>query len=415
MSKGKKGLITGIILSVLSILIGIAGVAGYFQLKKHIEHHTAQWQKIRYIAFAKSADNNPNFIPVEDFKKALATYEFKWDDYNTYTHYNSIETKEEKLIYKIYEYAMENGTPFIYIESSLVPAYKDLYDMLELLSVDSAVVDQNSSITYYNEKFQVYQQYLHKIMVKNGKCIKVNIADFTDTKNEKIEESVKKAEDILKGLDFTENSTDKEKAEAIYHYLGKKVKYKEYEEHKYQFYLYDTLIEGSSNCDGYANAFSLLCNMADIPCFEKMNTGLDDGEIGHTWNTMCLDGIWYNADATASPNYYEGSLKGILFCFGYSDNQQSDKHRYTGFIPECTEDMITADCVFKSTSDKSIAEKASTALENTDKDYILIVFDDFDKSKTDNIMQDIADSTYNGIKYITLEGNYHTLVFIFPK
>ncbi len=417
MSKGKKRLITGIILSVVFTLICAAGVAGYFQLEKHIENHTNQWQKIKYIALAKSADDNPNFIPVKDFEKALTTYEFKWDDYNTYTYYNSIETKEEKLIYKIYEYAMENGTPFIYIESSLVPAYKDLSDMLIMLSMDSAVVDQNSTMTYYNEKFEVYQQYLYKVMVKNGKCIKINIADFTDEKNEKIEESVKKAEEILKDLDFNENSTDTERAEAIYRYLGKNIEYKDYKEHKYQFFLYDALIEGSSNCDGYANAFSLLCNMADIPCFEKLNTAQTDDDEGHTWNTMLIDGVWYNADATYSTTYCEHSfLKGIPFRFGYADNLQFDRHQYQGVVPECTENLlISPDCVFKNNTDDNIADKVQTALNKTTEDYVMLVFEEYDEGLQEDMIDNISYTIYRSLRYIVYQDTHRTLIFIFPE
>ena len=56
-------------------------------------------------------------------------------------------------------------------------------------------------------------------------------------------------------------------------------------------------------CDGYAKAFSLLCNMEGIDCIRV--TGKLSSE-GHAWNKVKIDGIWYVVDITnteLSANY----------------------------------------------------------------------------------------------------------------
>ncbi len=415
MSKGKKWLITGICLSVLSLLFVAGGFMGYHCLEKHIENHTNQWKKIEYVAFTKSTDENPVFIPLSVFEEKTIDYDYRWGDYNTYTYYNCIETKEEKRIYKIYEYALENSYPFIYIESRLVPAYKDLSDMLILLSMDSAVVDQNLNIEYFDEEYQITQQYLYRVMVKNFKCMKIHISDFNEDKTAKIEECEKKAEEILASLDIDSKSTEREKAEAIYHYIGKNIEYKEYEDYDYQAFLHDAMIKGSSNCDGYANTFSLLCNMAGIKCCEKKNNPQTEDIEGHTWNTVLLDGVWYNVDATYAPRYHKDLMKGIPFRFGFSDALQFDKHQYVGYAPECTESLLKPDYTFKNNSDKTIAQKVDKAIDKAEKDYVMLAFEDYDINKQEDMADDISYTIYRAFRYVVYEGSQCTLVFIFPE
>lgn len=60
---------------------------------------------------------------------------------------------------------------------------------------------------------------------------------------------------------------------------------------------YGALIEGKAVCDGYAEAFLLLCNAADIPCL--LVSGTAEG-IPHAWNLVFADGHWYHTDCTWS-------------------------------------------------------------------------------------------------------------------
>ncbi|MBO6015554.1 MAG: hypothetical protein J6P60_03085 [Lachnospiraceae bacterium] len=54
---------------------------------------------------------------------------------------------------------------------------------------------------------------------------------------------------------------------------------------------YNNLIVGKSCCNGYAEAFLLLMEEMDIPCKYTVNSD-------HAWNTVFLDGQWYNIDTT---------------------------------------------------------------------------------------------------------------------
>lgn len=54
---------------------------------------------------------------------------------------------------------------------------------------------------------------------------------------------------------------------------------------------YNALVRGWACCNGYASAFYEIMEELNIPC--KYTTGED-----HAWNTVYLDGYWYNIDAT---------------------------------------------------------------------------------------------------------------------
>ena len=53
-------------------------------------------------------------------------------------------------------------------------------------------------------------------------------------------------------------------------------------------------------CEGYAKAFSLLCNKIGVPCVQISGSG-------HRWTAVRLDGKWYVADPTWDDPIYNGS------------------------------------------------------------------------------------------------------------
>lgn len=61
------------------------------------------------------------------------------------------------------------------------------------------------------------------------------------------------------------------------------------------------LIDGAAVCEGYAEAFDLLCYLSDIPCLQITGTAYSSAQAGsgyHSWNKVQLGGAWYNIDVT---------------------------------------------------------------------------------------------------------------------
>lgn len=120
-----------------------------------------------------------------------------------------------------------------------------------------------------------------------------------DAVKEKVEEI---AGEILKpGMSYIEREIainnylvssieyDKEAADQL-------IKYGEVDEKYYNsFNAYGALIEGIAVCEGYSEAFKLLCDRAGIDCI--IVTGELDG-VGHAWNRVRINDKWYDVDVT---------------------------------------------------------------------------------------------------------------------
>ena len=58
---------------------------------------------------------------------------------------------------------------------------------------------------------------------------------------------------------------------------------------------YGALVDGKAVCEGYARAFQLLCNKANIDCVLLSGTADSDN---HAWNGVKISGDWYQIDVT---------------------------------------------------------------------------------------------------------------------
>lgn len=103
---------------------------------------------------------------------------------------------------------------------------------------------------------------------------------------------------------FTDDMSDYDKVFSIHQYLVSTVDY-DYENLQTDtlpdsvFTAGGALLDHLAVCEGYARAFSWLCEQAGLS--EVMVSGTADSEngtISHAWNQVQVDGIWYNIDVT---------------------------------------------------------------------------------------------------------------------
>lgn len=81
-----------------------------------------------------------------------------------------------------------------------------------------------------------------------------------------------------------------EKALLLHNYLVINTEY-DYSYSRYR--AYNALVEHSAVCQGYSEAYALLCNSAGIDC--KLVTSRS---MNHAWNIVNIDGSWYHVDCT---------------------------------------------------------------------------------------------------------------------
>lgn len=95
------------------------------------------------------------------------------------------------------------------------------------------------------------------------------------------------------------HKSDYEKLELIYSWLCENVRYDyknlEDEDYTLKYSAYAAIMQGTAVCQGYASAFYRMALLAGVDA--RLITGIGNGGR-HAWNIACLDGLYYNLDAT---------------------------------------------------------------------------------------------------------------------
>ena len=345
----------------------------------------------RIVCF--SVNNSSSISESIDLSK-LDNYESSYKSFNSYVYYSAL-TENERKVYHVFEYALDNAFPYVYLDSRIIKECCERYtpyEILQLLALDSPLLEQNllfgsgEHFSFNNTSVEGERYY---------------IENFSKCKLEKKELAIAEATKISDGILSTCN-TDSQKARAIFEYLATSITYCKTEQSESN-YLYDALIGKSTLCDGYANAYSVLAHLVGLDCFEKYYAS-NDNEPGHIWNAVKLDNVWYNVDSTISADSWNGLTElskecNIYKCFGFGDDQQGHYPMFGNIIPTC--DGVSspiADLVFS--EPKFYAENITTLLQTTDKHIVVVVSTQvIDEQVMQNIANEIGDITYAYVQY----------------
>ena len=344
-----------------------------------------------YVGFAVQ---EPEAFSLEAFTRVdgavFDTYVSDYAAYSSNTYFDTLSAADRQ-IYRILQYAMDQAMPCILIDDRILEQMEcSIEDVLRFFSLDSAVVDQN--MAWACSEYTVtttYDSLFSPNRVEEHTGMQIYIRNFTAEKRQKKDLAIQKAQQILSQM--PQGLSDPEKAQYFYRYLGEHVEYFLPDKgDETTDYLYDALCMGKTNCDGYANAFSLLCSLSGIDCLEKVYIPRDD-ETGHTWNAVYLEGQWYNVDVTASDEVLEEPV--ILTHFGFSDDLQEYICAYADRLPPCSEMLIQPDCTVTDTD--SAAAQIRQAFADTKEDYVMVIFPGGEIGQ--DILQQIADGLNAGI------------------
>ena len=113
-----------------------------------------------------------------------------------------------------------------------------------------------------------------------------------------------KVAEIMESFGFSPYTSDAEKVAAVYEYVMNTVQYDEVHLHNKKYHkkatAYAALKNGRAVCQGYSVLMYRLLREAGVGC--RVITGdaiASDGTSEyHSWNIVCIDGLWYNLDAT---------------------------------------------------------------------------------------------------------------------
>ncbi|HKM34353.1 MAG TPA: transglutaminase domain-containing protein [Lachnospiraceae bacterium] len=154
-----------------------------------------------------------------------------------------------------------------------------------------------------------------------GTAVKIEYEEAADINAKKQQEVQEKATAIISEI-ITPDMTELEKELAINQYLCATCTYSDAalvnaEENNFEyiddiyidaFTAYGALINGDCVCAGYAAAFKILADLADLDCV--VVTGMLDGNLPHAWNKIRIDGEWEILDVTNNDNEF---LSNALF------------------------------------------------------------------------------------------------------
>lgn len=376
------------LLMIFSVLMSLCGCA---QLQGLVSEVELQYEK-PYLGFAQTVGEE---FRLEDYVQIplaqVEGHQPKWGEYAVDVYYSRLDATAQE-VYRILCYAMDMEQPYILIDDRLLEGTAfSLQDILHAMALDSPMVEQNLEWTYGEFTSTVTHSRMLSYPVEEtitGKSLFVS--DFTPQKLEKKNQALEKARSIVGS--FPQGMTPQQTAQAIYTYLGKNVQYFNTEENREMTdFLYDALCTGKSNCDGFANAFSLLCSLTGIRSCEKLSHSSGETEEGHTWNAVELDGVWYNVDATAAEEINQKPT--LLLHFGFSDERQDAGVWGSELCPPCTRELFSYDCTLS--AEKGAGKALKDALKKTDRDYLIVYVASGELSK--DAMQDIANTTRHDI------------------
>ncbi len=98
--------------------------------------------------------------------------------------------------------------------------------------------------------------------------------------------------------------------------------------------IYDLLVNGKGTCNAYSLAFKSVMDKLAIPCtiaVEKDNS--------HSWNQVCVNGVWYNIDVTYDENYTNSAVPSTAFFLKSDASFKLDQHHSWNSANKCDVDF----------------------------------------------------------------------------
>lgn len=345
--------------------------------------------------------------PVLLASSEVASYTPAWHAYNAHVYFDALD-EAGRVIYRALQYAMDAGYQYLLIsqdvrdKTSFSPT-----EILQYLSLDSPQLSQNLTYapqgrTQLWEDGETYRGGFSEKRMIEGYLLWVE--GFSAEHEEKRQEALAYAKQLSFG--FTQETGEEERARTLHRYLKEHVRYVR---EAGEDYLYDALVSGESNCDGYANAFFLLAKLAGLSCFEKVS---DD----HTWNAVLLDGFWYNVDAT--PGSIESAAGDeraswsteVDLLFGFSDAALIEEPLFAAAVPPCEVDLAGYCGTFSSLGDAALFPAVSAALRA--RELVLVgVTEAGSEQEAGAFVQRLADELLSSVGYLEIEGDLKHLVY----
>lgn len=362
----------------------------------------------KYYGFAKDENGTTEFYSAEE----INNFEFTLDKYSSKVYFEKLNDRE-KVIYKAFLYAVQESYPCVFFDKRATEG--NTYspgDILSILSLSSPLIEQNLHGSSQDCSFNV-GMISRLINHETYAGTRYMFDSFNEENLAKKNDAIAAAEKFLAevGTDYKDK---KALAKAIYEKFVKESKYVKYENATdYHDHLYDAIIKHESQCDGFANALSLLYNMAGIDCFEKIYEPGDESE-GHTWNCILIENEYYNVDATCDPRTAAEREAFEIFPagFGFTDSLQAFAHGYADILPASTAGNLFGSQKIDMKSKSAATNKIAEIYKKSGNMFAVTYSDAADKTVI-SVLQGVCDKLRVGMNYETYTGQSEKLLVIY--
>ena len=213
--------------------------------------------------------------------------------------YYNLSSAQKEVYYKLSD-AITNGISNTPINVSITPdQLKEVYCIAKDLNYYSVNAPMSFTYSYYSQSGVIT-------------AVKLDLPFSKSVGDSKTAALKSKVNSIKAGIPKT---SDYDKVKYIHDYIINHCRYNNNavlnsDAYPTAFTAYGALVEGSAVCEGYAKAFSLLCNEVGVDAL--LVTGTGKGEP-HMWNMVKCNGQWYHMDVTWDDPVSQGGEESLQY------------------------------------------------------------------------------------------------------
>ncbi len=369
----------------------------YYDAKEEFEAD----RRITYVGFSETED------------VSLVDYETVRDYAPRFAHlrsnvYFSALNDSEKAIYRLLEYAMENGKTHLFFDEALMAGTRrPIGDIIKFYSLDSPMLEQNVSYSYSDASYTFSYFYEHITFERQG--LSLEVKNFSADRLQKKEEALAEAQRLAENM--PKHGTQREDALYLYKSFLENKSYGEYPKGEVCHYLYDGIVGNATQCDGFANAYALLARLKGIEVLEKKDDP-PEGEEGHTWNGILLDGAWYNVDCSLSEEARRSEIENDLpLHFAFSDALlEVSKVAYGDLLPSFTENIIPVRESFENYHTPDQANRLTELIRSAGEEWVLVRIESGEMPE--DWLGPVANRLRSTVRYLAIPASDGTYIYL---
>ena len=266
---------------------------------------------------------------------------------------------EEEIIEEYYEYSPEFDSCYNSLNKKQKKLYNKIYSATEVMpegfvklceQYDGVIADVNIAYrAVLNDNCEIFWMPDTYLLGKKYKGDKVNICisfcysndeqqiDYVVNKEKRDTmraELDKKAQEIITASSMF--NEDFEIVKFLNDYICANTEYNK--EAEFCDTAYGCIVKNQALCEGYARAFKLLCNLANVEC--DLIQGKADG-VGHIWNTVNINGMYSYVDVT----WNDQKEKSYAY-LNITEKQLIADHKIAPLFEELSDDEISDGKIF---------------------------------------------------------------------